>query len=348
MKKPTGTLLTVSNLMLFFLACAIIASIIIVILKVRSSNGEENPLTVKASGTEITAQSIVAASKGTGTAYLEDYQGNPFEIKYKLTGDENDPILVLAAGLGAGTSSWMILEPTLSSKYRVLSYNPRCMYDSTCPIPYEENYPFDEMANDLKRLLDYLELDPSHGKTVNVLGWSMGGCFTQDFAARYPEYVDKVILMTTAPLGSDEVLDEFNEYMQEHTNVPEDPTPEEMEVYMTGIIGLSFNSELLGNLMEQASGLLTTMYPHYYEGLVQQMNALDGAEVYNELPDITAPVLLLHGTKDELVPMMARDLIAANLTGSDEVVIKDIYFGSHTLGMENVFQTSWRIKNFLK
>ena len=47
----------------------------------------------------------------------------------------------------------------------------------------------DELAEDLKLLFDYLKL-----RNLALLGWSTGGGVLMKFAARYPEYVSRLIL----------------------------------------------------------------------------------------------------------------------------------------------------------
>ena len=49
------------------------------------------------------------------------------------------------------------------------------------------------MADDLAALLDRLEIPKAH-----ILGFSMGGYIAQEFAAKYPNRVEKLILLATA------------------------------------------------------------------------------------------------------------------------------------------------------
>ena len=57
-----------------------------------------------------------------------------------------------------------------------------------------EPYTFDYIALDLKEVLDELGVDKCH-----VIGESFGGVVSQVFSLNYPERVDRLVLISTAP-----------------------------------------------------------------------------------------------------------------------------------------------------
>jgi pimeloyl-ACP methyl ester carboxylesterase len=67
------------------------------------------------------------------------------------------------------------------------------------------------MVDDAHDLLAYLNIPRAH-----ILGWSLGGIVAQTYAFSYPETVDKLILLATAPMSpTAPELVEFNKIMRE-------------------------------------------------------------------------------------------------------------------------------------
>lgn len=101
---------------------------------------------------------------------------------------EDDPALVLIAGLGGDHTFW---ESSLKylTMFKVITFDCRGSgADTSSPPPYS----MELFADDLAALLDSLKIGKCH-----VLGFSMGGNVAQAFAIKYPERVDKLILAAT-------------------------------------------------------------------------------------------------------------------------------------------------------
>jgi 3-oxoadipate enol-lactonase len=98
---------------------------------------------------------------------------NGVDLAYELHG-EGDETLVLVNGLADAKESWELQLPAFAERYRVLAYDNRGVgASSTPPGPYTTA----ELAEDLARLVDALELEQFH-----LLGVSMGGMIAQEYA----------------------------------------------------------------------------------------------------------------------------------------------------------------------
>ena len=111
------------------------------------------------------------------------------ELYYKEYG-EGFPLLILHGLLGS-SGNWHTLSRNVFSKeYRVLTVDLRNHGQS----PHSEEMSYALMAEDVSRLAARLELD-----RVHVLGHSMGGKVAMELAVRYPDLVDKLIVVDIAP-----------------------------------------------------------------------------------------------------------------------------------------------------
>jgi pimeloyl-ACP methyl ester carboxylesterase len=104
--------------------------------------------------------------------------------------------LVLSHEFAGSVKSW---EPQLelSRSYRLVLYNSRGYPPSTVPADPAE-YSQDHSVEDLRRLLDTLRIP-----RAIVGGFSMGGSIALNFALRYPDRVDALILAGTGTGSAD-------------------------------------------------------------------------------------------------------------------------------------------------
>lgn len=99
--------------------------------------------------------------------------------------------VVLIPGLDGITEFFADIIPELTPQYRVVQYY--------LPLAWEaknagKDYTFEYLASDLKDVLDELRIEKAH-----VVGESFGGVVAQTFAIEYPERLEKLILISTAP-----------------------------------------------------------------------------------------------------------------------------------------------------
>ncbi|MFX0001244.1 MAG: alpha/beta fold hydrolase [Candidatus Hodarchaeota archaeon] len=120
---------------------------------------------------------------------------NGIKICYEVFG-EGYPI-ILIQGFGAKKEGFKCQIPVLSEHFKVITFDNRGAGKSE---RVKEPYTMETLADDIKGLLNFLEI-----KKVHVLGLSMGGIIAQQFALQHPEYVDKLILVNTVSGAPDNV-----------------------------------------------------------------------------------------------------------------------------------------------
>ncbi|KKM13784.1 hypothetical protein LCGC14_1712710 [marine sediment metagenome] len=114
---------------------------------------------------------------------------NGIKISYKVKG-EGYP-LIFIHGFGSKKESFMAQIPVLSEKYKTIYFDSRGAGKSERP---NLHYSMDMFADDIKGLMDYLKLEKAH-----ILGFSFGGFVAQAFCLKYPNMVNKLILINTLP-----------------------------------------------------------------------------------------------------------------------------------------------------
>lgn len=131
---------------------------------------------------------------------------NCINIYYETYG-QGQP-LILISGLGGDRTFWQTSIEPLSAKFQVIIFDTRGIGRTDAP---EESYSMEMFADDLAGLMDALQIAQAH-----ILGFSMGGQIALQFALKYPERINKLIiaascarLNTQIGLYVDAVLDVY-------------------------------------------------------------------------------------------------------------------------------------------
>jgi pimeloyl-ACP methyl ester carboxylesterase len=111
-------------------------------------------------------------------------------LNYKEAGDPEAPVLITLHGLLGSSRSWMGAARGLSDHFRIFTVDARNHGNSF----HAPSHTFDDMVEDLLELMDHLGLD-----SANLMGHSMGGKAAMILACRYPERVDHLFVVDTAP-----------------------------------------------------------------------------------------------------------------------------------------------------
>jgi pimeloyl-ACP methyl ester carboxylesterase len=173
------------------------------------------------------------------------------------------------------------------------------------------------MADDASNLLKALAISKAR-----VYGLSMGGMIAQELMLRHPEQVEKVVLGctmaggSTAVRASNEVYDQMSEAF---ATLPANP-----EVALDHIMPLLFPPEFIAQHSELRSMLLGAFKmapPTPPESIERTMDAILQFDVYERLPQVRCPVMIVHGEKDVLVPPENASLIKGRIPHAEVFMI---------------------------
>ena len=238
-------------------------------------------------------------------------------IYYEIHG-QGEP-LVLIMGFGSNSGQWFRQIPGLSQEYRVFAFDNRGTGRSDKPdIPYTMQM----LAQDIAGLLEALAIDAAH-----ICGVSMGGMIAQEFALRYPERVNCLILGCTTCGGS-------------HTTVPDEEamtylfdmerlqrlTPEERAreglPFLCSQAFIDSNPDIVEQFIAKSVEDVTPLH-----GFIRQAEAIMTHDTCDRLPQIKAPTLVISGNADRLVPLENSRLIASKIPNAELVILENVGHG---------------------
>lgn len=223
-----------------------------------------------------------------------EMEGRPVRMAYMDVKPENPngQTIVLLHGKNFGADYWAnTIRAMAGYGFRVIAPDQIGFGKSSKP---EMRYTFGMLAENTARLLDHLKLT-----RVTVIANSMGGMLGVHFARRYPERV--IALVLENPLGLEDYV----------ASIPPQQTPNLVKLEMAQTPA-SYRNFVKGyfpvwkpeyeRFVEQFARVqLSGDYPHFalVSALTYQM-IYDGP-IYNELPQLKVPTLLVIGQNDRTV-----------------------------------------------
>lgn len=234
------------------------------------------------------------------------------ELCYETFGDSADPALLLVMGLGTQMLGWdeAFCDELAGRGFHVIRFDNRDIGRSTildgypAPTlvqllrrnPRAAAYTLAEMAADAVGLLDHLGIERAH-----LVGASMGGMIAQTIAARRPERVlslTSIMANTGSRWSGQPSLRAYPMFLR--------PVPKDREQFIDHAAALFCIIGSPGVHRDEPAlrDLLGRMYDrgNHPASTNRQLAAiLASGNRTAELAHITAPTLVVHGTKDRLV-----------------------------------------------
>jgi len=119
---------------------------------------------------------------------IESYADvNGIKMCFEILGEGD--LVLLIHGLGSKKESWVGQFKPLSEHFKVIRFDNRGAGKSDRP---KGDYSMELFADDIAGLMDFLKIEKTH-----IIGWSLGGMIVQNFVLKYPERVNKMVLINT-------------------------------------------------------------------------------------------------------------------------------------------------------
>jgi pimeloyl-ACP methyl ester carboxylesterase len=215
-------------------------------------------------------------------------------------------VLLFTHGWGATSFMFERSAVALSSRYRVVTWDQRGHGGSDSPDD-PEAYSVDTTMADMASLLD----ENGAGRGV-LVGHSMGGYLSLEFARRHPDRVDALILVGAGPgFRDDDARADWNRFTERIADRAE----------QRGMAALERERDLHGDRHTSVDGLVMSA-----RGVLAQANSA----VLDSLPSIAAPVLVVVGEHDAQFRASA-DYMAAKIPDARLVVIPG---AGHSINVE--------------
>lgn len=223
---------------------------------------------------------------------------NGIKICYEIQG-VGDPV-ILVHGFGAKKETWFGQFGPLSEKFKVIRFDNRGAGKSDRP---NEPFTMDMFVEDIKGLMDALAIDKAH-----IIGWSLGGMIVQHFLLKYPERVNKAVLLLTNYKGQG--IDIYKQSRHEGLDVLlEDP---EKAFWDSAPVNIhhSFKKKMKEDPKKKFYGLWSvedliedsSIDPATHADIDNQASALEDHYTLERLHEIQIETLLVAGSHDRVCP----------------------------------------------
>ena len=228
-----------------------------------------------------------------GTAAGSDY------IRFG-TGKKN---LIMLPGLGDGLRTTKGTALPMALYYRSLTKDYTVyMFSRKAELP--EGHTTRDMARDLKEAMEELGISKA-----SLVGVSMGGMIAQHFAADYPEFVEKLVLVVTCARENPILLESLEEWVDcvrrnDHTAL--------MDSNLRRIYSESYYRK--NKWMVPVTGALTK--PRSYDRFLVMAEACRTHNAWDAIPAIAAPTLVMGGEQDQSLGGDASQELAARIPGA--------------------------------
>jgi pimeloyl-ACP methyl ester carboxylesterase len=211
---------------------------------------------------------------------------------YLVAGPTNAPHVVFVHGLGGSLTTWSLNMPAFAEKFRICALD--LVGAGNSDKPTGADYSVTALTDFLAHFLD--ALGPEWQK-VSLIGHSLGGAVILAFASRYPERVQRLVLVDTAGLGPEidtTVLDLMRE----------EPTPEHIRAELLHFFAnpALVQQALVEQIYEQRK------QPDTRAALLATIDAAFGGgrqrtDLRETLASVPHPTLIIWGDLDSVIPV---------------------------------------------
>ena len=227
------------------------------------------------------------------------------------TGPKNAPAVILLHGFGSSLHTWESWAEMLSGKYRVVRLDlPGTGLSGADPAgDYSDNRSLQVLA----ALMDRLQISKA-----SVIGNSMGGRIAWNFAVRYPERIEKLVLI--APDG----------FASPGRGYGERPNVPAMAKLVRYVLPKTFLRKSLAPAYADPSRLNEETVTRYHDlmlapgardAMIARMEQTELVDPHPLLSQIKAPTLLLWGERDAMIPVSNAQDYAKILPDSTTVIL---------------------------
>jgi len=229
------------------------------------------------------------------------------DIYYEIHGPPDAPPLVLIGGWASYRWIWFRQVLALKEKYRCIVFDNRGAGKSSKPdIPYS----MEMFAADTVGLLDALEIQKAH-----VLGISMGGLIAQQVAISYPEKVRSLILVATH-FGGPNIVPMYDRNLALLSAIPTETISKEQAREMR--YRATFSEEFLSENRDVLDKIdvWAEKHPTPLFAQIHQATAVGDFDGEDDVKNIAAPTLIIHGDNDKAVPVENGKLLDSSIPHS--------------------------------
>lgn len=251
-----------------------------------------------------------------------DHKG--IALAAEVQGDPDAPAVLLVMGATASMLGWpeALVAGLAGRGFRVIRFDHRDTGQSTTVPPGAAGYAIEDMADDALAVLDALAPEGAH-----VAGMSLGGYLAQMLALRAPGRVASLTLIASEPLGwSGPPLPGIDARFLQHFAELETldwADPKAVEAFLLDTERLCAAGEFdAAAARDYVAGVLArtsspaSMFNHATRPLREDWT--------DRFRQIRAPVLVIHGAADPILPPANGAALAAGIAGAESLILPGV------------------------
>mgnify|MGYP000141501690 CR=1 FL=1 len=219
--------------------------------------------------------------------------------------------------------------------YRCIGIDLRGYGKSDCSL---EGYSYDRMADDIRAVIDELQLD-----NIILVGFSVGGAISIRYMSKHSEYnVDKLVLVGAAA----PVFTQRDNYVYGHTLQEINDMIEAIHLDRPKMVA-DFGQKFLENEVSapfsiwlNALGLEASAH-----GTIRLLESLRDEDLREDLGQIHVPTAIFHGELDKICPFVFAEMMNEEIEGSKLIPFNE---SGHGLLFDEKEKFNQELKAFLE
>jgi len=253
---------------------------------------------------------------------------------YRETGTEGRVLLLIHGNLSS-SKHWDLVMENFPEGYKIFAVDLRGFGNSSYNVPVNSLKDFSE---DVRLFADSVGL-----QKFDLAGWSAGGSVAMQFAADYPRYVGRLILMASVGIKGYPMWksDENGQILiGERMKTREDVAGDVQILKIANAVASkdrAFLRAVWDNLIYGGNPPSPERYDEYLDVMLLQRNIIDvyyaliSFNISNEnngvgdgtgdADKIKMPTLIIQGNEDKVIPVMMAEGTADGIGGDAELVI---------------------------
>lgn len=249
-------------------------------------------------------------------------EANGVDLCIETFGDAADPAVLLIHGASASMLWWEagLCEKIAAGGRFVIRFDNRDTGRSVTYPPGQPGYSLRDLTEDALGILDVLGITRAH-----LVGQSMAGAIIALAGIDHPDRVASLTFVATSP-GGPGLPPMSEEFVSYATESPDPTDPQAVVEYVTGLVRVQsggspyFDEGITRAIVDadvaRAADIASTLINHF----VMTFDAPENGG----LGDITAPTLVVHGSRDPVFPLPHGEALRDQIPGAELLVLEQV------------------------
>jgi pimeloyl-[acyl-carrier protein] methyl ester esterase len=253
-------------------------------------------------------------------------------MKINYLGGRGEPLLMIH-GWGVNSEIWTSLVDELKLFVSVYLVDLPGMGGSSSISPYT----LDNIAKEIKANVPI--------KKINILGWSLGGQVAMNLAIKMPEFVEKLILMSTTPCFVEKKDWPYGVNKQIFLNFEMEAQQNLNNTLTKFFLIQTRDIDDSKNVMRFLKNTFIELRDENKSGMQSALNVLRETDLRDEVKKIDKPTLIITGGKDRLTSSKASIWLYEKIKGA---TLNEIKGANHMPFISHKEKMTESVKKFLQ